>query len=416
MGGRPIRLVLSDDLERSRLTVFFRLLLALPHLVWLALWTIVAWLAAIASWVATLIAGRTPDGLHAFLARYVRYSAHVNAYLHLIANPFPGFTGEPGSYPVDVEIDPPAEQNRWITGFRLILGLPALSLVGVLAAGGGTRYSASVLVVAGVLLWFACLALARAPRGLRDAGAYGIAYQVQVGGYLFFLTDRYPNSDPLITPAAEPAPPHPVRLDNDDDLVRNRLTVFFRLLLALPHLVWLTLWGVLATLAIIANWVATLIAGRSPDALHNFIARYLRYSIHVTAYLLLTANPFPGFVGAPSSYPIELEIDPPAEQNRWKTGFRIFLLVPAAMLNSALGGAQLVAAVLGWWAALFTGRMPQGLRNLGAYALRYTGQTNAYAYLLTDRYPYGGPGPVARAAAPAPPPPAVPPAPAAAPE
>ena len=30
----PVRLVLADDLRRSRLTVCFRLLLALPHFVW----------------------------------------------------------------------------------------------------------------------------------------------------------------------------------------------------------------------------------------------------------------------------------------------------------------------------------------------------------------------------------------------
>ena len=36
----PIRLIVTDDLQRSRLTVFFRLLLALPHLFWLYLWGI----------------------------------------------------------------------------------------------------------------------------------------------------------------------------------------------------------------------------------------------------------------------------------------------------------------------------------------------------------------------------------------
>ena len=41
---------------------------------------------------------------------------------------------------------------------------------------------------------------------------------------------------------------------------------------------------------------------------------------------------------------------------------------------------------------LFTGRMPRGLRNLGAYALRYIAQVNAYGLLLlTSRYPYAGP-------------------------
>ena len=31
MDGHPVRLVVTDDCRRSRLTVFFRLLLAIPH-------------------------------------------------------------------------------------------------------------------------------------------------------------------------------------------------------------------------------------------------------------------------------------------------------------------------------------------------------------------------------------------------
>ena len=38
----PIGLIVTDDLRRSRLTVFFRLLLVIPHLIWLTLWGIVA--------------------------------------------------------------------------------------------------------------------------------------------------------------------------------------------------------------------------------------------------------------------------------------------------------------------------------------------------------------------------------------
>ena len=48
-------------------------------------------------------------------------------------------------------------------------------------------------------------------------------------------------------------------------------------------------------------------------------------------------------------------------------------------------------ALLGWWHALVTGRMPEGIRNLGAAAIRYNGQVGAYLLLLTDRYPYATP-------------------------
>ena len=51
----------------------------------------------------------------------------------------------------------------------------------------------------------------------------------------------------------------------------------------------------------------------------------------------------------------------------------------------------LVIALLGWWYALVAGRMPEGLRNLGASCLRYNAQASAYLLLLTDRYPYAAP-------------------------
>jgi len=36
-------------------------------------------------------------------------TSSLGAYLYLVANRFPGFTGEPG-YEVDVELPPPARQ------------------------------------------------------------------------------------------------------------------------------------------------------------------------------------------------------------------------------------------------------------------------------------------------------------------
>lgn len=400
----PIRISVEDDLARSRLTVFFRLLLAIPHIVWLILWSIAALFAAIANWVATLVSGRPPAGLHGFLSRYVRYGTHVYAYLTLAANPFPGFTGDPGSYPIDLEVDPPARQHRLATLFRLPLALPALLLVSTIGGGGGSGRTGSsdydtyswafegtgILFTIAFFAWFACLVRGGMPHGFRNALAWGLRYSAQVAGYVLLLTDRYPNSEPWLPVGAGAPPPHPIGIGVDDDRRRSRLTVFFRFLLALPHIVWFTLWTILAWLAAIAAWFATLVAGRTPDALHRFLAAYVRYQTHLDAYLWLVANPFPGFTGAPG-YPVDLDIAPPERQSRWVTGFRLFLAVPALAVVGALWLALLVAAFLGWFASLVTGQMPAGLRDLGVWVLRYWGQVNAYVYLLTDRYPYSGP-------------------------
>ena len=84
-------------------------------------------------------------------------------------------------------------------------------------------------------------------------------------------------------------------------------------------------------------------------------------------------------------------IAPRERQNRWKTGFRIVLVLPALLIAGAYSALAFVVAVLGWFSSLARGRMPQGLRNAGALALRYQAQTHGYLLLLTDAYPYSGP-------------------------
>jgi hypothetical protein len=180
---------------------------------------------------------------------------------------------------------------------------------------------------------------------------------------------------------------HPVRIVVNDDLQRTRLTVFFRLILAIPHFLWVTLWGVIAILAAIVNWFATLFTGRSPDGLHTFLATFLRYATHVRAYALLVADPFPGFSGAQGSYPIDLEVDPPQPQSRLTVFFRIILAIPALFVTNILSNLSQLLAVFSWFIALVTGRVPEGLRNFAVLAMRFETQTYAYLMLLTGRYP-----------------------------
>ncbi|MGB2952284.1 MAG: DUF4389 domain-containing protein [Gaiellaceae bacterium] len=187
-------------------------------------------------------------------------------------------------------------------------------------------------------------------------------------------------------PAASAAAQHPVRLVVTDDLQRNRLTVFFRLLLAIPHFIWVALWGLITWLAWIVAWFAALFMGRVPDGLHRFMAGFLRYSTHVTAYALLIADPFPAF-GGKAGYPIDLEVDPPEQQSRLTVFFRGILAIPALLVSGILGYLSRLLAVFSWFVALVLGRVPEGLRNFAAFALRYETQTNAYMLLLTERYP-----------------------------
>jgi uncharacterized protein DUF4389 len=397
-GERPVRLVLDDDLERSRGTVFFRVVFALPFLIFLFVWTVGAACVAFVNWVATIFEGKSPAPLHDFLARYVRYSTQIYAYANLTAEPLPAFDGRPG-YPVDVAIAPPARQSRWSVGFRLVLALPALLLAAVLVGSGSFFFDSfrlqagalSALAATALLGWFYAMARGRMARGLRDLTAYALSYAAQTWAYLLLVTDRYPSSDPLTAIGPLPTRTDPVRVEVADELRRSRLTVFFRLALAFPHLVWLALWAVLVVPVAVINWIGTLFVGVSPGWAHRFLTRYLRYQMQVMAFLHLVGNPFPGFVGAPGKYPLELHVAERRRQNRWTVFFRLVLVLPALLLAGVFAQVLLLVAIFGWFASLVTGRMPLGLRNLGAYALRYVAQTHAYVLLVTGAYPYSGP-------------------------
>jgi hypothetical protein len=383
--------------------VFFRLILLIPHFIWLGLWSIGALVVAPVHWFIALVRGGPAEWAHGFYSAYVRYSLHVYAYLYLAAGRYPGFLGERG-YVVDADFPPPGTQRRWTIALRFFVALPALVLAGALSGGTGGDWGSSqandteswALGVGGLgsaiafLAWFASLALARTPGGLRDAQVYCQGYAAQAFGYLFMLTERYPTSDPRAVPL-DPMPPHPVRLRTGDDRSRNRLTVAFRLLLAIPHLVWLALWSIAAFFAAIAGWFAAVATGRLPDALHGFLAAFVRYGTHVGSYLYILGDPFPGFLGGAGSYPVDPAIDDPQPQHRAKTAFRIVLALPAWLVAGSFAGVAIIASVGAWFCALFTGRIPDGLHGLLAWALRYEAQSWSYLLLLTDRYPYTGP-------------------------
>lgn len=199
----PIRVVVRDDLRRSRLTVLLRFVLVIPHILWLYCFSIGAFFVAIVNWFGTVITGKPQAGMHDFLARYVRYSVHLSAYIYLVANPFPGFLGERGSYPLDLEIDGPARQNRLVSGFRIPLALPAIVLAYVFGL---------VVFLVAVPGWFVAIGIGRMPKGMRDISAYCLRFQGQMLGYLTLVTSRYPTLNALSELGGQPEYPEAPRV------------------------------------------------------------------------------------------------------------------------------------------------------------------------------------------------------------
>ena len=142
MDEHPVQLVVTDDLRRSRLTVFFRVLLAIPHVIWILLWSVAVAVAVIFGWVAAVATGRLLCVAASLLRRvHIRYTSHLAAYVAFVANPFPPFDGSSFPYPFEVNLPDPAPQSRWRVLLRLPLAIPALLMAGVL---GGVPTSLAV--------------------------------------------------------------------------------------------------------------------------------------------------------------------------------------------------------------------------------------------------------------------------------
>lgn len=182
---------------------------------------------------------------------------------------------------------------------------------------------------------------------------------------------------------------YPVTFEADYTEQRDRLTVFFRIILAIPVFIVAYVYMIVAVLAAVVAWFAIVITGEVPEGLYNFIAGCIRAVTRMTAYTFLLTDPYPPFGPEHDpNYPIRMEFaGPPAQYDRLKTFFRFILAIPIVILRYVIGILLEVGAVAAWFVIVITGTMPRGLFDVMVLAQSYTARSDAYLFLLTETYP-----------------------------
>lgn len=201
MATSPVRYHADYVERRSRVTTFFRLLLAVPHFVVLFVYAIVAWVALVVAWFALVITGRYPQGLYDFMSGYLRYVTAVYGYASLLTDEYPPFgPAQTDTYPVHMSIGPPkARYSRLKVLLRAFLAIPVMLIA----------YAMQLVWQTGAFLaWFAIVVLGRQPRGLQDMTNLGFSYYQRAFAYLFLLTEDWPpfTDEDGGVPAVEPPP------------------------------------------------------------------------------------------------------------------------------------------------------------------------------------------------------------------
>jgi Domain of unknown function (DUF4389) len=183
---------------------------------------------------------------------------------------------------------------------------------------------------------------------------------------------------------------YPVSYEADPVLEgRNRLTTFFRGLVAIPWQIVQYLYSIAASVAAVIAWFAIAFTGRYPEGLYNFNAGFLRMSTRVNGFYYLLNDDYPPFGGEEApDYSIRVGVPPPLDQySRAKTIFRLIVGIPVYLLAIVQSLILLVCVIVAWFAILFTGKLSDGLFNPMKSANAYLTRAGAYFMLMTEDWP-----------------------------
>jgi hypothetical protein len=201
--------------------------------------------------------------------------------------------------------------------------------------------------------------------------------------------------------AAQP-PQYPLTYDvTPPEGARNRLTCAFRVILGIPHLLLVGgpysvgigannsggVLGAVAGICAFIAWFAILFTGKFPRGLWDLCHMYMRWRAKAVAYLALLRDEYPPFGDA--DYPaVDFQLDYPDQpHNRWTVAFRLILAIPQVIVFFFVAIAGVLAAIIAWFAILFTGRYPDGLWRFALGVNRWSMRLQAYLLLMRDEYP-----------------------------
>jgi hypothetical protein len=214
MPTRRMDMWFAGTAPQGRLTVFFRIILAIPQFFVLIFLYIAVFFVAVIGWFAALFLGRLPMWAHGLISDVLRWTARVDAYMFLLTDRYPPFSFEDVDYPVRPFFPTPGPLNRVAVFFRIILVFPAGAFAQLV------RYGLTLPLL--IVMWFVVLFTGTLPPTFYVAYSALLRYEVRLWTYFLLLTSEYPwgmlGDYPVPPPSAQPpgfppftpAPPFPV--------------------------------------------------------------------------------------------------------------------------------------------------------------------------------------------------------------
>jgi Domain of unknown function (DUF4389) len=185
---------------------------------------------------------------------------------------------------------------------------------------------------------------------------------------------------------------YPAGLDFEGPLEVQNWRALVNWLLAIPHL--LIAYGLqqLRRVLLLISFFAVLFTKAIPKSLFDVMVMTYRYGWRASTYALFMRNSYPpfNFNMTPADDgidPASLSVDYPTELNRWLPLVKWLLAIPHYIVLIFLYIGVIVVYIIAFFAVLFTGRFPAGMRSFVVKTSAWKLRVSAYAGLLRDEYP-----------------------------
>lgn len=182
---------------------------------------------------------------------------------------------------------------------------------------------------------------------------------------------------------------HPISFDLDYSVERNRLTTFFRIIVAIPWIVAGYLYAIAALVVVLISWFALMFTKQYPEGLYNFAAGYVRFAARLQGFVLLATDQWPTFSGAEdASHSVRVSVGPrQAEYSRAKTFFKPITAFPQFVLGHGINLMVVWSAFVSWWRIMFTGKQSATMNDAMLAGLAYQVRSGGFLLLLTEVQP-----------------------------
>ncbi len=171
------------------------------------------------------------------------------------------------SYPATLTFDPPDRVANWRPLLNWLLAIPHFIIL------YGLRILAEVV---SIISWFVILFTGELPESFANIQAMYLRYEIRAYTYALFMREEYPPFTFAMSPTDTGEEPR-LRVDFRPQLTdRDRLTVGFRIILVIPHLLVLAVLEIVATILAVIAFFVVLFTGHWPEGMRSLVLNVTR--------------------------------------------------------------------------------------------------------------------------------------------